>query len=175
MRLPQVAVAVMRRIVVPAGSTPAQTAHDFAKALHAAWGVGDAACENGVVLVLAIEDRQVYVSTGTGVFLRFLCLCAAAGEGGVHCHRCVCLATSAVPCNGWVLCCAGHLGGTGVHQHRHRCACSAAYLQWVSFGRRLLRGRLLRGFWPLAGGPCAPATSTPAGPCHHNLQAPRRR
>ena len=110
----------MQRMAVPAGSTPAQAAHDFAKArawlgavvssgcggagwppgaswlparspppprnhtppvcppvpapasdpepqaLHARWGVGDAACENGVVLLLSVQDRQVYVSTGKG-------------------------------------------------------------------------------------------------------------
>jgi len=42
---------------VPAGTQAAV----FAKHLHNAWGVGDAACNNGVVLLLAIEERQVCI------------------------------------------------------------------------------------------------------------------
>ena len=62
----QVAVAVMRKMEVPAAATPAEAAHDFAKALHERWGVGDAACNNGVLFLLSLEDRQVYISTGKG-------------------------------------------------------------------------------------------------------------
>ncbi|KAL4451793.1 hypothetical protein ABPG75_007455 [Micractinium tetrahymenae] len=62
----QVAVAVMRSMAVPAGSTPAQAAPAFAKQLHTRWGVGDAACHNGVLLLLSVEDRQVYINTGAG-------------------------------------------------------------------------------------------------------------
>ena len=64
--LPQVAVAVMRKMVVPRGAAAPDAARDFAKALHAAWGVGDAACDNGVLFLLSVDDRQVYISTGRG-------------------------------------------------------------------------------------------------------------
>lgn len=57
--LPQVAVAVMQWMAVPAGEDPAEAARLFAKALHNEWGVGDAACNNGVLLLLSIDDRQV--------------------------------------------------------------------------------------------------------------------
>lgn len=56
----------MRAMDVAAGQAPADAARGFAKALHAAWGVGEAACENGVVLLVSVEDRQVYISTGAG-------------------------------------------------------------------------------------------------------------
>jgi uncharacterized membrane protein len=56
----------MRKMDFAAGTAPADAARAFAKDLHARWGVGDAACNNGVLLLLAIDDRQVYVSTGTG-------------------------------------------------------------------------------------------------------------
>lgn len=56
----------MSKMEFPAGTAPADAAHAFAKDLHARWGVGDAACNNGVLLLLSIQDRQVYVSTGAG-------------------------------------------------------------------------------------------------------------
>lgn len=62
----QVAVAVMRRMKVHKGEDAAAAAHRIAKALHAKWGVGAAACDNGVLLLLAVDDRQVYISTGQG-------------------------------------------------------------------------------------------------------------
>jgi len=62
----QVAVAVMRRMEVPASWSAAQAAAAFAKELHGRWGMGDAACNNGVLLLLSADDQQVYISTGTG-------------------------------------------------------------------------------------------------------------
>jgi len=44
----------------------ATRAKHFAKDIHTSWGVGDAACENGVMLFFSIEDKQMYVSTGKG-------------------------------------------------------------------------------------------------------------
>ena len=63
---PQVAVAVMRNMYIKTGESPGDAAHRIAKALHAKWGVGLAACDNGVLLLLAVDDRQVYISTGVG-------------------------------------------------------------------------------------------------------------
>lgn len=60
----QVAVAIMKKMDVGQGSTPQETAKDFAKVLHARWGVGDAACDNGVLLLVSVDDRQIYISTG---------------------------------------------------------------------------------------------------------------
>ena len=57
----QVAAAVMRRMAVLPGKDPGEAARLFAKALHDAWGVGDAACNNGVLLLLSIDDREVGV------------------------------------------------------------------------------------------------------------------
>lgn len=48
------------------GEQSSEAAHRIAKALHAKWGVGLAACDNGVLFLLAVEDRQVYISTGVG-------------------------------------------------------------------------------------------------------------
>jgi hypothetical protein len=39
----------------------------MARGLHDAWGVGRAACNDGAVLLLSIDDRQAFVSTGSGV------------------------------------------------------------------------------------------------------------
>jgi hypothetical protein len=40
-------------------SNPSDVAEAFATKLHNQWGVGDAACNNGVLLFLAVQDRQV--------------------------------------------------------------------------------------------------------------------
>lgn len=62
----KVAIAVMRRMQVAPGGDEGHTAQTFAKQLHDEWGVGDKACNNGVLLLLAVENRQVYISTGAG-------------------------------------------------------------------------------------------------------------
>jgi uncharacterized membrane protein YgcG len=56
----------MDRMVIAPGSTPESTAKSFATALHDQWGVGDVACNNGVLFLLSRDDRQVYISTGAG-------------------------------------------------------------------------------------------------------------
>lgn len=61
----QVAVALMQKMQNP-GSDASASAERFAKALHDAWGVGHQACNNGVLLFLAVQDRQIYISTGKG-------------------------------------------------------------------------------------------------------------
>lgn len=57
----QVAVALARSIE---GGKDA--AGSFARGLHNAWGVGHAACNDGVVLLLSVDDRRAHVSTGSG-------------------------------------------------------------------------------------------------------------
>ena len=61
----QVAVGVVQRI----GGTGSrfERVKALAKRLHDEWGVGDKECGNGVVLVLGIEERVMYISTGWGV------------------------------------------------------------------------------------------------------------
>ena len=44
-----------------------EEAEGFARALHGMWGVGDAACQNGVLLFLSRVDRTMYISRGKGV------------------------------------------------------------------------------------------------------------
>ncbi|GLC71832.1 hypothetical protein PLESTF_001171900 [Pleodorina starrii] len=41
-------------------------AGQFARSLHDRWGVGDPHCNNGVVLLVSIEDRQIFISAGSG-------------------------------------------------------------------------------------------------------------
>lgn len=60
----QVAVALLRKMQTDA--EPSDAAKSFAKELHGRWGVGLRECNNGVLLLLAVEDRQVYISTGSG-------------------------------------------------------------------------------------------------------------
>lgn len=62
----KVAVAVVKRMQMAPASNPSDVAEAFATKLHNQWGVGDAACNNGVLLFLAVQDRQVYISTGKG-------------------------------------------------------------------------------------------------------------
>jgi len=58
----QLAVGIARSIQGGAGSAGA-----FARGLHDAWGVGHAECNDGLVLLLSIGDRQAHISTGAGV------------------------------------------------------------------------------------------------------------
>ncbi len=51
----------MNRMLVPSGEDAAGAAQNFAKQLHDSWGVGDKECNNGVLLLLSIGDRQVSV------------------------------------------------------------------------------------------------------------------
>ncbi len=55
----QVAVALVKRMLLPPGMTAAAAAAAFANDLFKTWGVGEAQCENGVLLFLAVADRQV--------------------------------------------------------------------------------------------------------------------
>ena len=62
----QIGVAVMKKMRGVPDESIAVTAENFAKHLHDRWGVGNAECDDGAVLLLSITDRQIYVSTGRG-------------------------------------------------------------------------------------------------------------
>ncbi|CAD7696649.1 unnamed protein product [Ostreobium quekettii] len=66
----QFAIAVANKLAMAPGDTPAQAARKLAEHLHGGWGVGHAACDDGVLVLLAISDRQIYVSTGKGARAR---------------------------------------------------------------------------------------------------------
>lgn len=40
---------------------------DFATSVHNRWGIGDPKTQNGVLIFMSIQDRQTYISTGSGV------------------------------------------------------------------------------------------------------------
>ena len=56
----------MRRMDINRGEPAGDAARRIGKAIHAKWGVGQKACDNGVLFLLAVEDRQVFISTGRG-------------------------------------------------------------------------------------------------------------
>jgi uncharacterized membrane protein YgcG len=58
----EMAIILVRCI---AGGTEAAV-EAFAKGAMDAWGVGDPSCNNGIVLVIAVDDRQLYIATGRG-------------------------------------------------------------------------------------------------------------
>jgi uncharacterized membrane protein YgcG len=64
------------------GGDKAAAAREFARALHDAWGVGNPACQNGALIMLAVTDRQVYISTGAGIK-------AVVSDAQVWCRVCV--------------------------------------------------------------------------------------
>lgn len=65
----QLAVAIVSRMKGSAGvsSDKKDLAFRFARSLHDRWGVGDRACQNGVVLFFAITDRAMGFSIGAGL------------------------------------------------------------------------------------------------------------
>ena len=60
----QIGVVVLNRMSAIPGEPVEETAKTFAKHLHDSWGVGHAGCDDGVMLLISILDRQLYVSTG---------------------------------------------------------------------------------------------------------------
>ncbi|EFJ47425.1 hypothetical protein VOLCADRAFT_92125 [Volvox carteri f. nagariensis] len=48
----------------------AEAAENFARSLHDRWGVGDARCNNGVLLLISTDDRQIFISVGSGATSR---------------------------------------------------------------------------------------------------------
>lgn len=61
----QVALAVLQTMQND-GRNLDRRAEVFAKELHDSWGVGDAECNNGVVLLVSLQDRRMYISAGKG-------------------------------------------------------------------------------------------------------------
>ncbi|KAK9797370.1 hypothetical protein WJX73_005978 [Symbiochloris irregularis] len=61
----QVGVALMRKMELQ-GQTPEAAAAKLADQLYQQWGVGDASCGNGALLLLSIDDRQTYIVAGEG-------------------------------------------------------------------------------------------------------------
>lgn len=55
----QIAVALMHKMDRAKHADKTAAAQAFAKALHDAWGVGNPACQNGVLLFLAVGNREV--------------------------------------------------------------------------------------------------------------------
>ena len=60
----QIGVAVLNQMSGIPGEPVEETAKTFAKHLHDSWVVGHAGCDDGVMLLISILDRQLYVSTG---------------------------------------------------------------------------------------------------------------
>ncbi len=53
----------MQAMQLQAGRGAAQQAEAFARQLHGAWGVGRAGCDDGVLLLLSVQDRQARPGT----------------------------------------------------------------------------------------------------------------
>ena len=50
----------MRKMMtLPGGAPPEEAAANFAAQVFDDWGIGEAACGNGVLLLLSIGDRQL--------------------------------------------------------------------------------------------------------------------
>ena len=62
----QIGVAVLNRMRSNSDESVAKTAEKFAKHLHVSWGVGNAGCDDGAVLLISRDDREVYMNTGRG-------------------------------------------------------------------------------------------------------------
>ena len=58
-------------VVVTVNSTGRDAIDDYAYELFNSWGIGDAAKDNGFLLLLAIDDDDYYARTGSGLNRRF--------------------------------------------------------------------------------------------------------
>lgn len=61
-------MALMDKMKLEKGRTQAEQAEAFAKSLHNTWGVGDATCNSGLLLLLSKDDRQVLQDLEKPVF-----------------------------------------------------------------------------------------------------------
>jgi uncharacterized membrane protein YgcG len=59
----QMSVALMKNMDTKGGLDSAEV---FARYLHHKWGIGYSECDNGIMLLVAVENREVYISTGKG-------------------------------------------------------------------------------------------------------------
>lgn len=66
----EVTVALMEKLQI-ANASPQEAAQSFAVQLFDLWGVGDSGCQNGVLLLLSRQDRQVLFLTLPEVTLSF--------------------------------------------------------------------------------------------------------
>lgn len=60
----EIGVALVKNMDYSEGETSAESAQRFAKFLHNDWGVGKRECNDGAVIFLSVNDRQIYISTG---------------------------------------------------------------------------------------------------------------
>ena len=63
---PQIAIGIVGSMARGSGKKE-DRAYKFAKDLHDRWGVGEASCQNGIVIFVAIKDRAMGFSTGRGL------------------------------------------------------------------------------------------------------------
>lgn len=96
----------MEHMALAPGQDPAAAAQSFAKALHDAWGVGDAQCNNGVLLLLSVGDRQVR-HVWAMLPARHSRALRSGGGSTQSLHRHGCLTSSCIPASGV------HLNGCG--------------------------------------------------------------
>lgn len=54
-------------VIVCVGTTGATPITDFAKEIFSGWGIGDRAKNNGVLLLLAVDDNDYYMLQGEGI------------------------------------------------------------------------------------------------------------
>ena len=59
----QMSVALMKNMDTKGGLDSAEV---FARHLHHKWGIGYSECDNGIMLLVAVENREVFISTGQG-------------------------------------------------------------------------------------------------------------
>ncbi|OSX74153.1 hypothetical protein BU14_0306s0031 [Porphyra umbilicalis] len=66
----QLGVVVVNRADLSAGAPPGgDTLGAYARRVYDTWGVGDAGCGNGVLLLLSLGDRKLFLVTGAGAKL----------------------------------------------------------------------------------------------------------
>jgi len=62
----QVSVVVISAMNVNKNENLEDVAKRYAKDLHHKWGVGNKTCNSGIVMFLSIDDRKIFISTGSG-------------------------------------------------------------------------------------------------------------
>lgn len=62
----QDAIAIVNKMDIRFSSREANKDVKFAQALHAAWGIEDPECDNGVIIFISVADGEMQILTGPG-------------------------------------------------------------------------------------------------------------
>eukprot|EP00798_Chlamydomonas_sp_ICE-L_P020928 gene20928-27777_t len=82
----EIGVVIMAGFASNHGELPAHAAARMARGIHDKWGVGSGTCNNGLLLLASLRERQIYISTGSGANNHLSNSATDNGEANLYLH-----------------------------------------------------------------------------------------